>query len=70
MSNFEEIKKELQGKTGMEGNTENDLFERIALIEATGGCVAPLQKIDWFFVGAFLVIFGIAPVLWYAMQLF
>lgn len=70
MNNLDNIRSELAGKTGMEPEHEEDLFQRISDIEQKDGLVAPLKKADWILVFVFLIFFGFAPLLWYAIKLF
>lgn len=70
MTNIEEIRKELKGRTGMMADHEEDLLERIAVIEESDGVVAPLEKADWGLVIFCILVMGIAPVIWYAVKLF
>lgn len=69
MENTLSIREELTGKTEMNPETENDLFERLEFIEREGMIVEPLPKSDWFGIVATFLILGIAPLLVYAFKL-
>lgn len=57
-----EIKKELEGKTGMSPELEADLFERIAQIEECKPMIQPMTKADLVSGLALAVVCGILPV--------
>lgn len=65
MSNLNEIKEELQGRTGLESEFEEDLFQRIDQVEDDikdhGSIVPTLKKVD-FYAAVTLIILGIATV--------
>lgn len=60
---IEEIRTELAGKTGMNGELEADLIERISKIEESTSIVQPMTKADLFLGLALAICLGILPVI-------
>ncbi len=69
MTKIEEIKKELAGRTEMSPETETELFETIETIEEDGEIVKPLSKKDYIGMIILGVLLGIAPIIYYGIQL-
>lgn len=70
MSDVAEIKAELSGNTNFDEEHENELFERIAEIEdqeSKGELVKELTKTDYIIIALLFIVFGIVPVIWYAV---
>lgn len=44
---IEDVRRELEGKTGFDKDIENTLIERIAEIEKNNGAVPALSKANW-----------------------
>lgn len=63
MDRLQEVKKELQGKTGMDPDMEETLFQKIAEIEENNGVLSPLPKADRLLAIIFAVVFGISLVI-------
>ena len=59
---IEEIKKQLQGKTGMSPEIEQDLFERIAEIEESPRIVPAMTKVDLAIGIVLVALVGFLPV--------
>lgn len=59
---IEEIKKQLQGKTGMSPEIEQDLFERIAEIEESSRIVPAMTKVDLVIGIVLVALVGFLPV--------
>ena len=70
MENTISIREELAGKTDMNAENEQDLFDRLEQIEKDGQVVDSLSKADW--IGIFIAFFalGVGPLLYYALKLF
>jgi hypothetical protein len=70
MENTLSIREELAGKTEMNAENEQDLFDRLEQIERDGQVVDSLLKADW--IGIFITFFvlGVGPLLYYAVKLF
>jgi hypothetical protein len=70
MENTLSIREELAGKTEMNAENEQDLFDRLEQIERDGQVVDSLSKADW--VGIVVTFFGlgIGPLLYFAVKLF
>ncbi|MGI6767135.1 MAG: hypothetical protein ACOX4R_08030 [Lentihominibacter sp.] len=70
MDNINKIKNELEGKTGLLPEFEEDLFERISQIESElqdhGSIVPTLKKIDFYF-ALTLILLSIGLVLFSAL---
>ncbi|MGJ0766380.1 hypothetical protein [Eggerthella lenta] len=70
MSDVAEIKAELSGNTNFDEEHENELFKRIAEIEDQenkGELVKELTKTDYIIIALLFIVFGIVPVIWYAV---
>ena len=70
MSDVAEIKAELSGNTYFDEEHENELFKRIAEIEDQenkGELVKELTKTDYIIIALLFIVFGIVPVIWYAV---
>lgn len=57
-----EIRNELSGKTGMNAEIEEDLFQRIAEIEEASYIVKPMTKTDLYLGIILAAVMGILPV--------
>lgn len=70
MENTLSVREELAGKTEMNAENEQDLFDRLEQIEKDGRVVDSLSKADW--IGIFVTFFvlGVGPLLYYAVKLF
>lgn len=64
------VREELAGKTEMNAENEQDLFDRLEQIEKDGQVVDALSKADW--IGIFVTFFalGVGPLFYYAVKLF
>jgi len=69
MENRKSIREELGGKTDMNAENENDLFQRLEEIERNGEIVEALPKQDWIMIGITFLLIGIGPLLYYAVTL-
>ncbi|OUO90244.1 hypothetical protein C2L80_04685 [Rubneribacter badeniensis] len=73
MSDIDEVKLELSGKTNFDEEHEGELFERISEVERqerAGDLVQGLSRGDCWLVVAMLAVFGVLPVIWYAVRYF
>jgi hypothetical protein len=70
MENTLSVREELAGKTDMNAENEQDLFDRLEQIERDGQVVDSLSKADW--IGIYIAFFalGVCPLLYYAVKLF
>jgi hypothetical protein len=70
MENTISVREELAGKTEMNAENEQDLFDRLEQIEKDGQVVDSLSKADW--IGIYITFFalGVGPLLYYAVKLF
>lgn len=70
MENTLSIREELAGKTEMNAQNEQDLFDRLEKIEEDGQVVDSLSKADW--IGIIITFFAlcVGPLLYYAVKLF
>ena len=63
MSMYEEVSKQLAGKTGIPEEQEKELIRRVAIIEESGGVCGELPKSDWALTAVIGVLFGIVPLI-------
>ena len=69
MENRQTVREELEGKTEMTPENENNLFEKLEEIERDGSVVGPLSKADWIGIAASFLVLGIFPLVYYAFKL-
>jgi len=70
MENTLSVREELAGKTEMNAENEQDLFERLEQIEKDGQVVDSLKRADWIGIFVTFFAFGVGPLLYYAVKLF
>lgn len=73
MQRIAEIKEELDGRTSFDKEHENNLFEAIAVMEEAEedeDLVEGLEKIDYIFTVLLIIVAGLGPVAWYALEFF
>lgn len=70
MENTLSIREELAGKTEMNAENEQDLFDRLEQIEKDGRVVDSLSKADWIGILITFFVLGVGPLLYYAVKLF
>jgi hypothetical protein len=64
------VREELAGKTEMNAENEQDLFDRLEQIEKDGQVVDTLSKADWIGILVAFFALGVGPLLYYAVKLF
>jgi len=70
MENTLSVREELAGKTEMNAENEQDLFDRLEQIEKDGQVVDTLSKADWIGILVAFFALGVGPLLYYAVKLF